>query len=221
MGFGTLFIGYFLLLNLTYFGFTDVIAASVMLLALYKLSPVNKHFKTGAVASGVFLAFSLCEFGISAYEMFFGAIGSPLLVTLLSIVRAVAVCTLTVLILLGIEAVAREVDVEELPTKAKKLVVATLVIYTMWIALEAPISFMSDYVLAVLSLLTILATLALIILNLTVIYTCYMKICMPGDEDVTKEKPSRFAFVNEYRARKAEREEKLRIKREEKRRKRK
>ena len=33
-----------------------------------------------------------------------------------------------------------------------------------------------------------------------------MKICMPGDEDRSKDKPSRFAFVNEYRARKAERE---------------
>ena len=29
MGFGILFIGYFLLLNLTYYSFTDVIAAAV------------------------------------------------------------------------------------------------------------------------------------------------------------------------------------------------
>ena len=33
-----------------------------------------------------------------------------------------------------------------------------------------------------------------------------MKICMPGDEDIKKEKPSKFGFVNEYRARKAERD---------------
>ena len=56
------------------------------------------------------------------------------------------------------------------------------------------------------SLITILATIALIIVNLSVIYTAYMRICMPGDENIDKDKPSKFAFVNEYRARKAERE---------------
>ena len=219
MGFGTLFIGYFLLLNLTYYGFTDVISASVMLLALYKLSPVNKHFKAAAIASGVFLAFSLCEFGISAYEMFFGAIGSPLLVSAMSIVRSVAVCTLTVLILMGIESIAREVDVEGLPTKAKRLTVITIVTYALWIALEAPISFINDYVLAVLSLITILATLALIIVNLTVIYSCYMRICMPGEEDITKEKASRFEFINNLKAQKAQRDEEIARERAERKRK--
>ena len=63
MGFGTLFIGYFLLLNLTYYGFTDVIAASVMLLGLYKLSGVNKYFKAAAISSGALLVFSLGELG--------------------------------------------------------------------------------------------------------------------------------------------------------------
>ena len=78
-------------------------------------------------------------------------------------------------------------------------------VYCSWIILEAPLSFINDYVLAVLSLVTIIATIALIISNLTVIYGCYMRICMPGDENLT-DKPSRFEFVNEYRARKAERD---------------
>ena len=60
---------------------------------------------------------------------------------------------------------------------------------------------MSDYIL----FFTIVGTLVLIVMNLTVIYSCYMRICMPGDEHM-KDKPSRFAFVNEYRARQAERE---------------
>ena len=121
---------------------------------------------------------------------------------------------LTVLMLKGIEDVAREVDVEDLPTKAARLVIITAVTYSMWIILEAPFSFMDNYVFAVISLLTILATIALIIVNLTVIYTCYMRICMPGDEQL-KDKPSKFAFVNEYRARKAERERETQEKRAE------
>ena len=209
MGFGTLFIGYFLILNLTYYGFTDVIAASVMLLGLYKLSGVNKYFKAAAISSGALLVFSLGELGVAAYEMFIVAINSPALVSVMCIVRCLIIGALTVMMLKGIEEVSREVDIENLPAKASRLTVATVVTYALWIILEAPLSFIDDYVLAVLSLVTILATLALIIINLTLIYTCYMKICMPGDEDITRDKPSRFAFVNEYRAKKAEREEEL------------
>ena len=213
MGFGTLFIGYFLLLNLTYYGFTDLIAASVMLLGLYKLSKVNKYFSYSCIAAAVFLAFSLAEFGIASYELFTRPINSTVLVSVMSIIRCISVCLLTVLILKGIEDVAKEVDVEDLPKKASKLVIITAVIYSAWIALEAPLSFANDYVLGVLSLITILATIALIIVNLSVIYTCYMRICMPGDENIDKEKPSKFAFVNEYRARKAEREKEMAEKR--------
>ena len=206
MGFGTLFIGYFLLLNLTYYGFTDLIAASVMLLGLYKLSKINKYFSLSCIAASVFLVFSLGEFGIATYEIFMRPLNIPILVSVMSVLRCISVGVLTVLILKGIEDVAKEVDVENLPKKASKLVTLTAIVYAVWIALEAPFGLDNSYILAVLSLLTILATIVLIIVNLSVIYTCYMRICMPGNENIDKEKPSKFAFVNEYRARKAERE---------------
>jgi hypothetical protein len=103
-----------------------------------------------------------------------------------------------------IEAVGKEVKIDDLPTKASRLTIITAFTYTAWIILEAPLSF-DNYVLGVISLITILATIALLIVNLTVIYSCYMRICMPGNEKIG-DKPSKFAFVNEYRARKAERE---------------
>lgn len=207
MGFGTLFVGYFLLLNLTYYGFTDVIAAAVMLLGLYKLSPVNKYFRISFIIAGVFLAFGLGEFGIATYEILFGQLNSPTLISVMSVVRCLVIGALTVTMLKGIEAVAREVEIENLPQKAHRLTVLTIIVYSLWIILEAPLSFVENYVLAVMSLITILATIALLIVNLTVIYSCYMRICMPGNEDISRTKPSRFAFVNEYRARKAERDE--------------
>ena len=206
MGFGTLFVGYFLLLNLTYYGFTDAIAAALMLLGLYKLSPINQHFKMASIASALFLAFSVGELGIAAYEMLFRSISTPALVSILSIGRCLLIGLLTAFMLRGIAEVAKEVDIPDLHSKASRLSVISAVVYSMWIVLEAPLSFMGDFIPAVLSLIVMLATFALLIVNLTVIYSCYMKICMPGDEDITKEKPSRFGFVNEYRARKAERE---------------
>ena len=203
MGFGTLFIGYFLLLNLTYYGITDIIAAAVMLLGLYKLSPINKYFRYSVIASIVFLVFSLSEFGVAIYEMFFSPISSQPLISFFSVVRCMVVATLSMLILKGIEFVAKEVELEDLAKKASRMLVATAVTYSLWIVLEAPV--IDSYILAVLSVITILATIALLIVNLSIIYSSYMKICMPGDESNDKQKPSRFAFVNEYRARKEER----------------
>ncbi len=205
MGFGTLFIGYFLLLNLTYYSITDVIAAAVMLLGLYKLSSVNAYFKAAAISASVFLAFSLGEFVIFAYGLFFSSIETAILVSCMSMVRALLIGAMTVIMLRAIYEVATEVSLEDVSQKAKKLAVISFATYLLRIVLEMPIDFIGSYILAVASLITMLLTIALVIANLTVIYTCYMKICMPGDEDIMKDKPSRFAFVNEYRERRAER----------------
>ena len=212
MGFGTLFIGYFLLLNLTYYGFTDVIAAAVMMLGLYKLSPVNKYFRYAFISAVAFLGFSFGEFGIAVYEIFIKQIGSPILVSVMSVIRCICVGALTVLILKGVEEVAKEVEIKDLSVKAARLAMLTAIIYALWITLEAPIPFIKDVILGMISLIVLLATIALIIVNLSVIYSCYMKICMPGEEVLT-DKPSKFAFVNEYRARRAERDKEEQLRR--------
>ena len=204
MGFGTLFIGYFLILNLTYYGITDIIAAAIMLLGLYKLSEINKWFKTAATVSGIFCVFALGELGITFYEMLFKKIDSSLFISSLSILRCLIIGALTAVMLKALATVAKEVDVADLPTKCTRMMYISGTVYALWILLELPLSFINGYVLAVTSLITIFATIILIIVNLTIIYSCYMHICMPGDENVMKDKPSKFNFVNEYRARKEE-----------------
>ena len=59
MGFGTLFFGYFLLLNIAYNTFTDLIAALIMAMGLNKLSTVNHPFKNGFIASVIFAVIGL------------------------------------------------------------------------------------------------------------------------------------------------------------------
>ena len=212
MGFGTLFIGYFFLLNLVKPDLTDVIAAAVMLLGLYKLSFVNKFFKAAMTSAAVFLAFALGELGISAYEMFFREIGSQALVSVMSSVRYVIVGTLTILVLKGCETVAREVDIKDLAEKSLRMITFTVITYVLWIFLSLPIP--NNSFLPILAGIALIARLLLIFINLTVLYACYMKICMPGEE-IPKDKPSRFKFVNEYRERRAERDREVAEKRAE------
>ena len=206
MGFGILFVGYFLVLNFAYPAFTDVITAAIMMYALYKLSGVNRGFKVGVWVCFAFTLFGFAEFAIEAADMFF-AIGTPdTLSTVIAAGRHLLVLLLTVTFMAGLKEVAREVELYELETKAKSSITAATVVYALSILLEAALpSFIPVQILAYASMITLLATLMLIIFNLTIIYSAYMHICMPDDLDDGGIVPeSKFGFVNEFRRRQEE-----------------
>lgn len=200
MGFGTLFIGYFLILNFAYYGFTDAIAAAIMLLGLHKLSGVNREFRVATVISAVFLALGVLELGCEIYAGLFSGTLAPALTVAVAISRHAIIAATTVSTLAGISSVAREVGLSALSARAERLAYATPVVYAVLILLETPlpsIDFLAKAA-AVISLLAVLASLALIIANLVTVYTAYMRICMPEDEAMT-ERRSRIGFVNSMR----------------------
>lgn len=207
MGFGTFFVGYFLLLNITYYAFTDIIAALVMLLGLYKLSSINKPFRLGAYAAVLFSVFALFEFVYSALVMFGDGFGEGL-TTYLAIIRYAIVAAVSLCALLGIKEVSREVDLPVNAGRATMLTYTALIVYTLLILLELPLvtDIIPVKVTAVIASVALVLELIYIIFTLTLVYSCHMKICMPEDNLPKEEKPSRFAFVNEYRKRKAEKD---------------
>ena len=210
MGFGTLFIGYFLLLNIVYYSITDVICASVMLLGLYSLYKINRFFKLSAYLCAGFCAFSIVELYFGLKDMFFGVSTSATLISVFSAIRFLLVGTLTVAILLAIREVSIEVELEEMPLKCMSRVILSSVIFGFGLLLETPLlHFLGVRTLYVLSALTVLAELFIVAMNLTVIYGAYMRICMPKDNlprGNGEVKKSRFGFINQYRERKAEKE---------------
>ena len=223
MGFGTLFIGYFLLLNITYYTFTDVIAAAVMLLGLYKLSTVSRYFRAPVAFAALFAVFGFAELVIGVTDMLFvKLLSNELLVSALAVARSVLIAAITLLMLKAMYGIARELDVEKVPLKCRTMMIWTTLLYGAEILFETPFisTLIPAEVSAVFYLVIIIGMIVVVISNLTIIYSCYMQICMPEDLNGKPEKPSRFAFVNEYRRRKAEKEahelEEMRRKREEK-----
>lgn len=210
MGFGTLLGGYFLLLNFTYYRFTDVIAALLMLYALYKLSGINQMFKLSAIGSAVFSAFGLAELVLGFLEIFSIIELSPIAISLIAMLRNFAVGLITVLMLIGIRDVAAEVGLPRLQIKANYLSYVTMVVYVGNIFLQTAelSSWIPVTVLVPASIIFIIATMALICVNLSAIFTCYQKICMPSEKKETayKEKKSRFGFVNRFRAHEEQRQ---------------
>ena len=122
MGFGTLFIGYFFLVNISYFEYTDIISAMIMLLGLYSLSRFNRGFKTGLIFNAVFAIFSLAELIISVITLFDPFAMEGISATVFAIPRYSLIFGITVSVLIGINDLSKEVEAYELARLSGKII---------------------------------------------------------------------------------------------------
>lgn len=200
MGFGTLFIGYFLLLNFAYCSFSDAVAAVLITYAFHKLSRINDGFKYAFFASIAFTLLGIFELGVAAYDMFIPLDNGSIAIVIPALLRNLVIAFLSFLMLVGINDVATEVGLSEIALKAKRRGYLTIGIFALNILLESQnlIKFIDSMVLVSLYAFAILAMLAIIIMNLASIYSCYMRICMPDDVEM-EQKPSKIGFVNEFK----------------------
>lgn len=203
MGFGTLFIGYFFLVNISYFEYTDIISSMVMLLGLYNLSRFNRGFKMGFFFTSAFALFSFTELAFVILDLFgITSIGEDFAM-IFSIPRYLLIFALTVSLLIGIKDIACEVEAYDLSKKASSVIPFTSA-YVIMAICDIP---MTSNLLGVAMpyVYTALLIMHLVIVTtvLITVYKAYSTICMPDDLEV-KTKKSRFAFINKFR----EREEK-------------
>ena len=185
MGFGTFFIGYFLLLDISYYLLTDIIAAAVMMLGLARLSRFNRGFKAAFCAAGIFTVFSLVELGLGIYDMLFSALIDSTLISYLAMTRSLLLAILTFTVFEGMRDVSNEVGLTELAKKCKTTSYIALPIYLLAIISETPSLFAwtSAQVATIIAVVSLVACFVFVIANLFTVYTCYAKICMPDDVD--------------------------------------
>ena len=202
MGFGILFIGYLFLLNLSFFAYTDILAGALMLLALEKLKVWNKGFKAAFFASIPFLLIGIFEFSLKILVMFSAQIAPAISVTCEAL-RMLSLCPLHIFLFIGCKQITKEVGLEKMESRAMTLLPFAPLFYGSQCFLAIPSLFknVSDENLLTVRFILLLATLVFLFTTLRFIYGCYAKICLPSDADMPQ-KPSRFRFVNEYRAKK-------------------
>ncbi len=171
-----------------------------MLYAFYKLKNINSGFKNGIVPASVFLVFGLGELALFTLPFFGLNLSLPLLETLIPMLRHGIVCITSILMLLGMREVATEVELPALSKRCTRNIYLTVIIFALTILLEGGffVSASNPRLSIMLYLIAIIARLVIIILNLIAIYSCHMRICMPGQDD-EKNNESRFGFVNEFR----------------------
>ena len=206
MGLGTLFIGYFLLLNVTYFGYTDLICGLIMMMALYKLSPINKEFKYAFCSASVFSVFGLAELVIKVISLFNPGLENEILLYVTP-PRYVIIALVSAFILRAIRDVSREVGLKQLAIKANRFFIISLIAFLLTAIFDLPIlSFIPTKALAIISVLLLLSIFITVAINLTIIYKAYMRICMPGEASFSADKKSKFEFVNKFREHEAEKQ---------------
>lgn len=206
MGFGILFIGYVFLLNISFYAYTDILAAALFLYALEKLRRWNKGFKAAFFATIPFFFIGALEFFIKLMGAF-TEIASPALICAIAAARMLSLCPLHICLLIGLKQITREVGLTKLETRATMLLPISPLVYCGQALFEIPRIFsgVQEQNRISMQFILLLVSLAFLFSMLIFIYKCYARICLPCDLNM-EQKPSRFRFVNEYRAKRVARE---------------
>ena len=207
MGYGLLFLGYFLLVNITFYGYTDLFCGMVLLYALSRLSVYNKPLRVAFYIAVGFTVYAIPEFLLSLLELFPPApLGFTNVMDALLPVRYLLILALTVAVLWGVRTMAKEVALTKLSERIDCILIVPILANLMMAVLSIKPLITGMQAQTALGLTLIALTLFLVSVGLALysIYTAYMRICLPEDVDMP-ERPSRFAFINRYRQRRDER----------------
>lgn len=207
MGYGLLFLGYFLLVNITFYGYTDLFCGMVLLYALSRLSVYNKPLRVAFYIAVGFTVYAIPEFLLSLLELFPPApLGFINVMDALLPMRYLLILALTVALLWGVRTMAKEVELTKLSERIDCILIVPVLANLMMAVLSIKPLITGMQTQTALGLTLIALTLFLVSVGLVLysIYTAYMRICLPEDVDMP-ERPSRFAFINRYRQRRDER----------------
>lgn len=211
MGFGILFCGYLItyLLSLNpYAALTRFVGYIVLFAALSKLGRHNRFFGYSrllaiplALMAGVDAVVSLLSrfMGESAPASL-GKLSSALAGGLTMFDLALGIC-----LFMAIYWLAADTELPKLARGARMAMLLTGAYGVLTGLSVLPVKLGPSYA-NTLALLVLCVRLVWTVYALVLIFRCYMWICLEGDEEMAQ-KPSRFAFVNEYRARQAEKQE--------------
>ena len=196
MGFGWLFIGSVIGINFVYNGFTDIISFLFTLYALLLLSRHNKYFKSSLYAIIPLCIAGLCFFVFELLTMLDISVVSDkeLIYSYYAVLSALLKLVYTALLLKGIENLAFELDIPSIRVRAFRNRLFIYLYYVLQICTELNGDAFAKFArYAVLPVM--LFGLVCLILNAILFYSCYMWICLEGDEDMER-KESRFSFLN-------------------------
>ena len=212
MGFGWLFIGYFMatLMSINSFGFLFwLVGYAIVLIAARKLMAYHTDFRY--LCWGSMLMLLVCTVSTASAVTTFlydqmildTRIFSECVDVVIGIVKMVCDLVFHMSLFLPIRAIAKETEVEKISIATVRNAIFLIVFELLYIVTSLPIPALASFS-ASFRAVSVLGYVICLILNVILIGSCYARICDPSDLDMTP-KPSRFAFVNRMRAESEER----------------
>ena len=198
MGFGLLFLGYFVSYAMTLILPVGIVGYVMMFLATRKLSEYNSRFQlcglplAGLTAVSVYeLGYTVCDHLSLSPEIFSAEVSK----IVFGVREGIAVAFHTCL-LIAICSIAKSTELDKLAFKSmRNLVVVFVGEIAYFVALLMP----SGEAASVVGYVGTLLRLAFVVLNLLLIANCYRLICAEGDEEMSA-KESRFEIINKMNA---------------------
>lgn len=206
MGFGLLFIGYFIafLMSVNNYGFAfQIVGYAIMFSAIGKLSEYKHRLSLTTVPLFLLSLCSLFDAGsllaklVSTQLPIFSE-QNAFFISLLSVAVSMV---FQVLLLLGIREISKDADAEGLPGRAIWCIIVVCLV-GVWKILLSVLGTIptieNSNAFRLLTLEAALASLLYPVVVLAFLFSCYAKICAPEDTEMEM-RPSRFAFVNRWR----------------------
>ena len=196
MGFGWLFIGYFVstMMVLNPFGYLfRPIGYAIMSYAFLRLKEYHRDFWYALGASVLMLGIA----GVMAVDGLFAFMPETAAYAV-GYTEMIGSLIFHAALYWGIRAIAKETEVEKISFAAVRNFIFFAVYNLLYAIAKLPFDFASEYA-KIMSAPVVLLYFACLVLNLILIFSCYMRICDVADVDM-EQKPSRFAFVNRMRA---------------------
>ncbi len=203
MGFGLLFIGYFVatLMSINTVGpFIRVIGYGIICVAAAKLNNYNRYFRLVQIASVIMILVSLLLSASTVTDFLYNEllisknIFGSLYKTVIGHIEAVLSFFFGSVMLYAIRSIALETEDTKVAINSIRNFVFMCLYMALYVVTCLPFAYTNYF-----GVPTLLAQFTCIILNLILLFMCYTRICDESDVDM-KRKPSRFAFVNKMRA---------------------
>lgn len=206
MGFGILFIGYFMAMLMSINAIGSVIRLlgyALVLVATRKLSKYHRAFDAVSLATALMMAVSLLLVVYDASSFLYEQVIvdtqllPPVFRTVVGYIEMALTFVFSAVLLWAIRLIAIQTDVHKIAVSAVRNFVFICVYYVLSLIGLLPFAFAQKYA-AIVGAPVLILYFVWIILNLVLIYSCYARICDEDDVDM-EQKPSRFEFVNNMR----------------------
>ena len=199
MGFGYIFIGTVLTVNVVAHQFTDLLAYLLILVGMMPLSEYGRRLKTAKNACFVLLFVGACEFSLALLHLV-GVYTDLELMRETALVNQLMLYVFTFLLLRGLATLADETGTHTLRVRVFRQQIFAFIYHIPMALLEV------DFENAAVKTVQLNATLPLMLFGLVylvlqakLIFSFYMWICPEGEEGMER-KPSRFGFINKLNA---------------------